>query len=181
MDTSDPLAVNKTLLLLAFLIPLQGNAQNLYGSYLLSRHQEQYIPGERIVLKGLGLMAEKRSDNRTFLAELNYAGYVKDGGLASITELLTGVRSYRPLSGRYNGFASAMVGAAYVLYDLPPVPGRHAAPVLHGDAGVEFAFSRNMQFSLFYNHYLGVGGNDLPPFSYFGLKFSLTVHKPNEQ
>ncbi len=173
--------MHKTLLLLAFLIPLQSNAQNLYGSYLVSRHQEQYIPGERIVLKGLGLMAEKRSDDRTFLAELNYAGYVKDGGLASITELLAGVRSYRPLSGRYNGFASAMVGAAYILYDLPPAPGRYAAPVLHGDAGVEFAFSRNMQFSLFYNRYLGMARNDLRPFSYFGLKFSLTVRKLNEE
>ena len=173
--------MNKTLFLLAFLIPLQGNAQSLYGSYLMSRHQEQYIPGERIALKGLGLMAEKRSDDPAFVAELNYAGYVKDGGLASITELLAGARWYRPLSGRYNGFASGMVGAAYILYDLPPVPGRHVAPVLHGDAGVEFAFSRNMQFSLFYNHYFGVGGNDLPAFSYFGLKVSLTVHKPNEE
>ena len=173
--------MNKILLLLVLLAPLQSHAQNLYGSYLVSRHQEWYIPGERIVLKGLGLMAEKRSDDGTVVAELNYAGYVKDGGLASITELLTGERWYRPLSGRYNGFASAMVGAAYVLYDLPPAPGRHAAPVLHGDAGVEFAFSRNMQLSLFYRHYFGVGGNDVPAFSYFGLKFSLTVHKPNEE
>ena len=180
LNTSPPSAVKKPLFLLVFLIPLQSNAQNLYGSFLVSRHQEWYIPGERIVLRGFGLMAEKHSHDRTFVAKLNYAAYVKDGGLASITELLTGARSYRPLSRRYNGFASAMVGAAYVLYDLPPVPGRHAAPVLHGDAGVEFAFSRNMQFTLFYTHYFGVGGNDLPASSYFGLKFSLTVHKPNE-
>ena len=79
--------------------------------------------------------AEKHSHRPDLRGQIDYAAYVKDGGLASITELLTGARSYRPLSGRYNGFASAMVGAAYVLYDLPPVPGRHAAPVLHGDAG----------------------------------------------
>ncbi|MXW64452.1 MAG: hypothetical protein F4Y00_06865 [Bacteroidetes bacterium SB0662_bin_6] len=173
--------MNRILLLLVFLAPLQSRAQNLYGSFLMSRHQEWYIPGERIVLKGFGLMGEKRSDDRTYLAELNYGGYIKDGGLASVTEILGGVRSYRPLSGRYNGFASAMVGAAYVLYDLPPAPGRYAAPVLHGDAGVEFAFSRNMQFSLFYNRYFGVGGDNVPALSYFGLKFSLTVHKPNEE